>query len=136
MSAVYLSRMLTQNHSESRYRDSRAGVKNSQTLNKLGHLKIRYKAPTGGSSKLIKQSINKHSRSLDSANADTQFAVAVGGFGQRLSQESNYINNWQYSDSYEIASKTLARQPNSDKDGTRRQFMTLTELASTLDSKR
>ena len=135
MSAVYLSRMLTQNHSERRYSDSKAGAKNSQTVNELGYLKIRYKAPTGGSSKLIKQSINKHSRSLDSANVDTQFAVAVAGFGQRLSQ-SNYINNWHYSDSYEIASKTLARQPNSDKDGTRRQFMTLTELASTLASKR
>ena len=121
-------------YSERRYSDSKAGVKNSQTLNELGYLKIRYKAPTGGSSKLINQPINKHSRSLDSANADTQFAVAVAGFGQRLIQ-SDYINDWRYSDSYEIASKTLARQPNSDEDGTRRQFMTLTELASTLDSK-
>lgn len=135
MSAVYLSRMLTQNHSESRYRDSRAGVKNSQTLNKLGHLKIRYKAPTGGSSKLIKQPINKPSRSLDSANVDTQFAVAVGGFGQRLSQ-SEYINNWQYSDSTELATRSLIQQPTSDKDGTRRNFATLTELAIALDSKR
>ena len=122
-------------YSERRYNDSKAGAKNSQTLNELGYLKIRYKAPTGGSSKLINQPINKSSRSLDSANADTQFAVAVAGFGQRLMQ-SDYINNWQYSDSTELVTRSLIQQPTSDKDGTRRNFATLTELATALDSKR
>ena len=122
-------------YSERRYNDSKAGAKNSQTLNELGYLKIRYKAPTGGSSKLINQPINKSSRSLDSANADTQFAVAVAGFGQRLMQ-SDYINNWQYSDSTELVNRSLIQQPTSDKDGTRRNFATLTELATALDSKR
>ena len=122
-------------YSERRYNDSKAGAKNSQTLNELGYLKIRYKAPTGGSSKLINRPINKSSRSLDSANADTQFAVAVAGFGQRLIQ-SDYINNWQYSDSTELVTRSLIQQPTSDKDGTRRNFATLTELAIALDSKR
>lgn len=66
---------------------------------------------------------------------DTQFAIAVDGFGQCLNQ-SDYINDWQYSDSDEIASKTLARKPSRDESGTRCQFMTLIKLASTLDSKR
>lgn len=122
-------------YSERRYNDSKAGAKNSQTLNELGYLKIRYKAPTSGSSKLINQPINKSSRSLDSASADTQFAVAVAGFGQRLIQ-SDYINNWQYSDSTELVTRSLIQQPTSDKDGTRRNFATLTELATALDSKR
>ncbi|WP_201578432.1 MULTISPECIES: vWA domain-containing protein [Psychrobacter] len=122
-------------YSERRYSDSKAGVKNKQTFNELGYLKIRYKAPIGGSSKLINQPINKHSRSLDSANVDTQFAIAVAGFGQRLSQ-SDYINDWQYSDSSKLATNTFTKQPNSDKEGTRRNFVTLTELASALDSKR
>ena len=122
-------------YSERRYNDSKAGAKNSQTLNELGYLKIRYKAPTGGSSKLINQPINKSSRSLDSANADTQLSVAVAGFGQRLMQ-SDYINNWQYSDSTELVTRSLIQQPTSDKDGTRRNFATLTELATALDSKR
>ena len=115
--------------------DSKSSVKNSQALNELGYLKIRYKAPKGGSSKLINQPINKRSQSLDSANVDTQFAIAVAGFGQRLSQ-SDYINDWQYSDSSKLATNTFTKQPNSDKEGTRRNFVTLTELASALDSKR
>ncbi|WP_227692008.1 vWA domain-containing protein [Psychrobacter immobilis] len=115
--------------------DSKSSVKNSQALNELGYLKIRYKAPKGGSSKLINQPINKRSQSLDSANVDTQFAIAVAGFGQRLSQ-SDYINDWQYSDSSKLATNIFTKQPNSDKEGTRRNFVTLTELASALDSKR
>lgn len=115
--------------------DSKSSVKNSQALNELGYLKIRYKAPKGGSSKLINQPINKRSQSLDSANVDTQFAIAVAGFGQRLSQ-SDYINDWQYSGSSKLATNTFTKQPNSDKEGTRRNFVTLTELASALDSKR
>lgn len=115
--------------------DSKSSVKNSQALNELGYLKIRYKAPKGGSSTLINQPINKRSQSLDSANVDTQFAIAVAGFGQRLSQ-SDYINDWQYSDSSKLATNTFTKQPNSDKEGTRRNFVTLTELASALDSKR
>ncbi|WP_244951943.1 vWA domain-containing protein [Psychrobacter okhotskensis] len=115
--------------------DSKSSVKNSQALNELGYLKIRYKAPKGGSSKLINQPINKRSQSLESANVDTQFAIAVAGFGQRLSQ-SDYINDWQYSGSSKLATNTFTKQPNSDKEGTRRNFVTLTELASALDSKR
>ena len=122
-------------YSERRYRDSNSSAKNSQTFNELGYLKIRYKAPTGGHSKLISQPINNTSHALNKANIDTQFAVAVAGFGQRLSQ-SDYINNWQYSDSTELATRSLIQQPTSDKDGTRRNFATLTELAIALDSKR
>ena len=101
----------------------------------LGYLKIRYKAPTGGSSKLISQPINNTSHALNKANIDTQFAVAVAGFGQRLTQ-SEYINNWQYSDSTKLAKSSIADKPSSDTDGTRRNFVTLTELGSALDGKR
>lgn len=66
---------------------------------------------------------------------DTQFAIAVDGFGECLNQ-SNYINDWQYSYSDEIASNTLARKPSRDEGGTHCQFMTLIKLISTLDSKR
>ena len=115
--------------------DSKSSVKNSQALNELGYLNIRYKAPKGGSSKLINQPIINASRPLNKANIDTQFAIAVAGFGQRLSQ-SNYINDWHYSHSTKLATSTLAQKPDSDKDGTRRNFVTLTELAAALDSKR
>lgn len=124
-------------YSDRRYDNSiaKSSTKKSQNLNELAYLKIRYKAPAGGSSKLISQPINKNSHALNSANIDTQFAVAVAGFGQRLAQ-SEYINDWQYNDSTKLVTNVLARQPNSDKDGTRRNFVTLTELANALDSKR
>lgn len=124
-------------YSDRRYDNgvAKSSTKKSQNLNELAYLKIRYKAPAGGSSKLISQPINKNSHALSSANIDTQFAVAVAAFGQRLAQ-SDYINDWQYADSTKLVTNVLARQPNSDKDGTRRNFVTLTELANALDSKR
>lgn len=122
-------------YSDRRYTDSNAtaNANSKQKTNELGYLKIRYKAPTGGSSKLVSQPINSSSHTLDKANADTQFAMAVAGFGQRLTQ-SEYINEWQYNDSTKLATSSLARQLSNDKDGIRRNFVTLTELASALDS--
>ena len=118
-------------YSERRYDDSK--VKANNKINELGFLKLRYKAPEGGSSKLISQAISNNSQALDKANTDTQFAVAVAGFGQRLSQ-SQYINDWRYSDSRALANTSITRQPNSDKEGTKRNFISLTELASALDT--
>lgn len=106
---------------------------NSKT-NELGFLKLRYKEPTGASSKLVSQAIINSSRDLSKANNDTQFAVAVAGFGQRLSQ-SQYINDWNYTDSGKLANTSIARQPSSDKEGLRRNFVSLTELAKALDNK-
>ena len=130
-------------YSDRRYTNSNTNVSlnnnvssnNKQSANELGYLKIRYKSPAGGSSKLISQPISKSSRSLDKASIDTQFAVAVAGFGQRLRQ-SDYINDWQHSDSTKLAKDSLARDPSVDKAGIRRNFVTVTELANTLQNSR
>ncbi len=124
-------------YSDRRYADSNATISsnNKKNSNELGYLKIRYKAPTGDSSKLISQPINKASHALNKASIDTQFAMAVAGFGQRLTQ-SDYINDWQYSDSTKLAKSSIADRPSSDTDGTRRNFVTLTELASALKNSR
>ncbi|MEN8625559.1 vWA domain-containing protein [Psychrobacter proteolyticus] len=124
-------------YSDRRYANSNASISsnNKKNSNELGYLKIRYKEPTGGSSKLVSQPINKASHALNKASIDTQFAMAVAGFGQRLTQ-SDYINDWQYSDSTKLAKSSIADRPSSDTDGTRRNFVTLTELASTLKNSR
>ena len=122
-------------YGENSAKEISANTKKGQNNNELAYLKIRYKAPTGGSSKLISQPIDNTSHALNKANIDTQFAVAVAGFGQRLTQ-SEYINNWQYSDSTKLAKSSIADKPSSDTDGTRRNFVTLTELGSALDGKR
>ena len=72
---------------------------------------------------------------LNKANMDTQFAIAVAGFGQRLNQ-SDYINNWQYDDTAKLVQNTIDARASSDKDGIRRNFITLTELAGALESTR
>ena len=118
-------------YNDRRY-SNKSNSKSTQNLSELAYLNIRYKAPVGGSSKLISQPIAKNSRALNNANSDTQFAIAVAGFGQRLAQ-SEYINDWQYKDSAALASSVLARQPSSDKEGIRRNFVTLTELATALE---
>ena len=123
-------------YSERRYDGNKAKVNhkaNSKT-NELGFLKLRYKAPTGDSSKLISQAIIDSSQDLNKANSDTQFALAVAGFGQRLSQ-SQYINDWKHTDSGKLAKTSIARQPSSDVEGIRRHFVSLTELASAIDNK-
>lgn len=59
-----------------------------------------------------------------SAHPDTQFAVAVASFGQRL-QQSPYINDWQYSDSTQLANQSLSYQTVDDANGLRRGFVEL-----------
>jgi Ca-activated chloride channel family protein len=118
------------------YSDRRYGSSDSKTtqtnMTELGYLKIRYKEPAGGDSKLLSLPIANSSRPLSSANTDTQFAVAVAGFAQRLGQ-GQYINNWQYADSGKLAKQSLTQPANSDRDGIRRGFVDLTELASALE---
>ncbi len=123
-------------YSERRYDSNKAKVNNkaNNKTNELGYLKLRYKAPTGDSSKLVSQAIINSSQDLNKANSDTQFALAVAGFGQRLSN-SQYINDWKYTDSGKLAKTSIARQPNSDIEGIRRHFVSLTELAGAIDNK-
>ena len=99
----------------------------------LGFLKIRYKAVQSASSELVSLPIKAVGKSapLNKAHPDTQFAVAVAGFGQRL-QQSPYINNWKYSDSKMLANQSLSHQTVSDPNGLRRGFVQLTELAEAL----
>lgn len=99
----------------------------------LGFLKIRYKATLQSPSQLLElpiAMINKRSALAD-AHPDTQFAIAVAGFGQRL-QQSPYINNWQYSDSKQLANQSLSYQTVTDPNSLRRGFVQLTELAEAL----
>ena len=118
------------------YSDRRYGDSASQTaktnMNELGYLKIRYKAPDGDHSHQLSLPIANRSHALNRANTDSQFAIAVAGFAQRLAQ-GQYINNWQFTDSGQLAKQSIAQSPQSDRDGSRRGFIDLTELAHALD---
>jgi len=116
-------------------KEMNASINKGKRTNELGYLKIRYKDPTGSRSKLINQPIVNAAQVLTKASMDTQFAIAVAGFGQRLNQ-SDYINNWQYDDTAKLVQNTIDARASSDKDGIRRNFLTLTELAGALESTR
>lgn len=112
--------------------------KNSTTIKgnnkELGFLKIRYKATAQAPSQLVELPISMANKktSLMSGHPDTQFAIAVAGFGQRL-QQSPYINNWQYKDSKQLANQSLSYKTVNDANGLRRSFVQLTELAEALE---
>ena len=112
---------------------SNAMVAKNINNKELGYLKIRYKATQSASSQLVDLPINAVNKAapLSSAYPDTQFAIAVAGFGQRL-QQSPYINNWQYKDSRALANQSLNQKTLPDNNGLRRSFVGLTELADAL----
>lgn len=92
--------------------------------NELGYLKIRYKSPRGGESKLLEQPINAK---VNAPSSDLQFATAVAGYGELLSQ-SKYIGNWKFSDS-----KRLAQAHKGDDPlGIRAEFIQLADLADNI----
>jgi Ca-activated chloride channel family protein len=113
-------------------KSNRKSLKNANST-ELGFLKIRYKATQNASSQLINLPIKDIGKTapLNKAHPDTQFAIAVAGFGQRL-QQSPYINEWQYTDSKQLANQSLSHQTVSDPNGLRRGFVQLTELAEAL----
>ncbi|ALF59467.1 vWA domain-containing protein [Psychrobacter urativorans] len=121
-----------------RYPDNAPNKSNSmlaKNINnqELGFLKIRYKATQNANSQLVDLPINALNKATPLSNAypDTQFAIAVAGFGQRL-QQSPYINNWQYKDSRALATQSLKQKAVTDPNGLRRSFIGLTELADAL----
>lgn len=98
----------------------------------LGFLKVRYKLTPESRSQLVELPILANNGvAIGRAHPDTQFAIAVAGFGQKL-QGSDYINNWKFSDSKRLANQSLSAQSATDPNGLRRNFVQLTELAEAL----
>ena len=106
---------------DSRYKNS---TKPTDKSNELGYLKIRYKAPNGGDSRLIEQPISSQ---VTTASSDMQFASAVAGFGELLGQ-SKYIGNWTFADSKRLAQANKGE----DNQSIRAEFIKLLDLADNL----
>jgi len=96
-------------------------------------VKIRYKAPGEGTSKLIETPVTQANAvaSFDAANEDQRFSVAVAAFGQKL-RGTDAVSDYGYDRIMEIA--TAAR--GSDPFGYRAEFLSLVRLASALDRNR
>lgn len=106
--------------------DSRYATPTVKTgkANELGYLKIRYKAPSATTSQLLEVPIGKQ---VSHPSAELQFAMAVAGYGEKLSQ-SQYIGNWQFADSKKLAQANIGQDP----QGIRAEFVKLADLAGSL----
>ena len=102
--------------------DSQAG--------ELAWLRIRYKAPGRGVSKLLEQPIQADKvLALNQASEDLRFAAAVAAFAQQLKGDK-YTGRFSLADSAELARTAKGE----DRFGLRAEFVQLVELAQSLQT--
>jgi Ca-activated chloride channel family protein len=92
-------------------------------------LKIRYKLPTGTTSKLMTRAIMPSDDVKDAANVPSNlgFAAAVAAFGQKLAGDV-HVGNFTYDDILTLAKSTRGE----DDFGYRTEFMQLVRTAKSL----
>ncbi len=90
-------------------------------------VKVRYKAPDGDVSKLVKGGVVDEGAPFTSASRDLQFASAVAGFGMLL-RESPHKGDLSYAGVLEIAGSALG----NDAGGYRHEFLDLVKKAQAL----
>jgi Ca-activated chloride channel homolog len=108
----------------------RYGAKADQAAGKgeLANVRLRYKKPGSDSSQLLEYPLRKDAVvAADKLSADFRFAASVAAFGQLL-RGGKYLGNYSYGDVTALASGALA----GDRDGYRREFVSLVALARSL----
>ena len=97
------------------------GQASAKGFNKeLMNVKIRYKNPEGGSSKLITHAVMNDDRNIAEASADMNFMAGLALFGMEL-RESEYINGATRDDVITLAKAGKG----NDEDGYRSEFLRL-----------
>ncbi|HEY0940754.1 MAG TPA: VWA domain-containing protein [Steroidobacter sp.] len=108
----------------------RYGAKPEQTAGKgeLANVRLRYKKPGSDTSRLLEYPIRKDSVvAANKVSADFRFAASVAAFGQLL-RGGKYLGDYNYGDVSALASGALDK----DRDGYRREFVSLVALARSL----
>jgi Ca-activated chloride channel family protein len=95
--------------------------------NELMTVKLRYKEPAGGQSKLLTMGVLDDVRTIDSASENLRFAAAVVQFGLLL-RESRYRGQADFSMAKRLASSAVS----SDLKGYRSEFLELLDRAKNL----
>jgi Ca-activated chloride channel family protein len=90
-------------------------------------LKLRYKAPDGDTSKLLKYPVVDNTQSIGGAGDDCELAAAVAAFGMQL-RHSVYKGTVNYAMILELAESGVGE----DKEGYRREFVELVKKAQAL----
>lgn len=91
-------------------------------------IKLRYKAPTGSTSRLVQVPVLAASVPLDRTSPAFRFSAAVAGFGMLL-RDSEYAGRASYGMVGSLAEGALGR----DKNGYRREFLGLVDRAQRVD---
>lgn len=87
-------------------------------------VKVRYKAPTGDTSRLLSQVVQDASVSVERTSVDFRWAMAVAGFGMLL-RESPERGTLSWPQVLTLAKSSLGK----DRDGYRRELLELVEIA-------
>ena len=96
----------------------------------IAWLRLRYKAPEGGASKLVERPIGKgEATPIDQASEDLRFAAAVAAFAQQLG-DAKYTGDFSLADSARLARGAKGEDP----FGLRGEFVQLVELAQSLQT--
>lgn len=99
----------------------------ADVANELLSVKIRYKEPTGETSRLLEFPLVDWGQTFDAASEDFQFAAAVAGFGLLL-RDSPHRGSASFAD----VSRWAERGAASDTGGYRSEFLDLVRRAETL----
>ncbi|TXI34299.1 MAG: VWA domain-containing protein [Aquipseudomonas alcaligenes] len=96
----------------------------------IAWLRLRYKAPEGGASKLVERPIGKgEATPIAQASEDLRFAAAVAAFAQQL-RDAKYTGDFSLADSARLARGAKGEDP----FGLRGEFVQLVELAQSLQT--
>lgn len=96
----------------------------------IAWLRLRYKAPEGGASKLVERPIGKgQATPINQASDDLRFAAAVAAFAQQLG-DAKYTGDFSLADSAKLARGAKGEDP----FGLRGEFVQLVELAQSLQT--
>lgn len=94
----------------------------------LANVRLRYKKPDSDTSQLLEYPIRKDAVvAAGKLSPDFRFAASVAAFGQLL-RGGKYLGNFSYGDVTTLAKGALAQ----DREGYRREFVSLVELARSL----
>lgn len=115
---------------ELRYADAQGSIQyQAQHSGELAHVKLRYKAPNGDTSKLVSRVVNARDVQprIDATSENYRFAAAVSAFGQQL-RGNPHTRDFSYADTLQLARGSRG----SDAHGYRSEFEKLLQSAAHL----
>jgi len=98
----------------------------SAASRELMTVKVRYKAPTGSTSKLLSRAVHADAVAFARASSDTRWAAAIASFGMLL-RESPHRGNLSWAQVLAMAKAAVGKDP----EGYRRQALEMIRIAST-----